>query len=462
MQGKGRFYPMVGWVLGAAAVVLVVAILLVATSGVRLADAWPANGDAAPITAPLRLAFSQAMDPASVQAHLRIEPAIEGRVAGEGREFQFRPRVAWAPDTTYTVTLEAGMASAQGRPLAQEQTWAFRTRAPGLVYLGRTEPEGEVRQVFLLDREGVAPRALTEHPTGVWDVAAHPQGEALVYSVLRADGGADLWWMDRQGGGQKVLLACPGEACLNPAWSPDGGQIAYERRGIWAGAPNLEANASRIGVYDLGSGEDRELFDYDVAAHSPLWSPDGSQLAYLSPLLHGIEVYDLNTQELQQFGNDWGAAPTWSPDGRSLAVAELMLAGEALVVRLVRIDLEQEAMVDISGDEDMVKDVAPAWSPGGGWIAFGRQFLDAERWTPGRQVWLTRPDASEAYGLPSEPGLDRFGFVWRPDGGALAYLASDLSDGLQAAPRVSVWVFDFAAGQAVRVAEEGVLPRWLP
>lgn len=462
MRGKGHLHPVVGLVLGAVAVVSALAIVLGATARVRLTDASPSGAGAAAITAPLRLTFSQDMDPASVQAHLRIEPAIEGAVTGEGRQFTFRPRVAWAPDTIYTVTLEAGMASTRSRLLAQEQSWTFTTRAPGLLYLGRTEPGGEVRQLFAVGMDGTVPRPLTEHAGGVWDFAVHPQGEAVVYSVLRADGGADLWWMDREGSGQKALLACPGEACLNPAWSPDGEQIAYERRSLWAGAPNLEANASRIGVYDLVSGEDRPLFDYDVAAHSPLWSPGGDRLAYLSPLLPGIEVYDLTTQELQQFGNEWGAAPTWSPDGRYLAAGELMLAGEALVVRLVRIDLQDGKMVDISGDDDLVKDLGPAWSPGGGWIAFGRQFLDAERWTPGRQVWLTRPDASEAYGLPSEPEVDRFGFVWRPDGGALAYLASDLSEGLVATPRVSIWVFDFEGGDAIRVTDEGVMPRWLP
>ena len=117
---------------------------------------------------------------------------------------------------------------------------------------------------------------------------------------------------------------------------------------------------------------------------------------------------------------------------------------------------------DISGDDDFVKDTTPAWSPGGGWIALGRQFLDDERWTPGRQIWLTRPDASEAYGLPAEAMADHYAFAWRPDGGALAYARTDLSQGPQVVPEVSVWIFDFALGQARAVSDEAVLPKWLP
>jgi len=238
--------------------------------------------------------------------------------------------------------------------------------------------------------------------------------------------------------------------------------VAYERRDIWAGGPNLDPRVGRIWLCDEDGEAQRPLFDYDVPLHSPVWAPQGERLAYVSPVLPGVEVYDLRKDELQQFGNEWGDAPVWSPDGDQLAFPELMLAGEALVVRLVRVDLDIEQAVDISGDDEFVKDTSPAWSPGGGWIAFGRQFLDEERWTPGRQIWLIRPDASEAYPLVSESMGDLFSFVWRPDGGALAYAYADLSEGVQPVPDVSMWFFDFSTGRSVFVAEDGVLPRWLP
>jgi Tol biopolymer transport system component len=341
-------------------------------------------------------------------------------------------------------------------------SWKFRTRLPQLLFLRRPDPGAELRQLFLASYDGMPLRQLTDHPRGVWDYAVHPQGQAVVYSVLREDGGSDLWHMDRDGGVQSVLLACPEGACLNPVWSPDGRQLAYERRDIWAGAPNLDPQAGHIWLLDLEEGEERPLFDYDVAVHSPVWGPDGQRLAYVSPLLPGVEVCDLQTQELQQFSNEWGEAPVWSPDGRWLVLPELMLAGESLVVRLVRIDLDAGEMADISGDDDFVKDVSPAWSPGGGWIAFGRQLLDDERWTPGRQIWLTRPDASEAYVLFDEPMGDHFALAWRPDGAALAYALSNLSQGPQPVPDVSVWVFDLVARAQERIAGDAVLPRWLP
>jgi hypothetical protein len=472
MSKERKFHPAIALSLVVVALALTATAILASRAGVRIVDASPASlSGGVPITAPIRLTFSQSMDTASVEARFLIEPAVAGRLVWEGREATFWPHSALAPDTPYTVTVEAGAKGQRGGALKEEYRWRFRTRAPGLLFLGRPQPGQGDRQLFLVAPDGTSvvgssPQQLTDHAGGVWDYAVHPLGESIIYSVSRDDGGSDLWRMDRDGANQRILLACPGAACLNPDWSSDGRQLAYERRDIWADAPNLDPKAGRIWLFDLEKKRERALFDYDVPLHSPVWAPQGERLAYVSPALPGVEVYDLSTGELQQYGNEWGAAPVWSPDGTQLVLPELMLAGESLVVRLVRIDLEADELLDISGGDDedwfMIKDVAPAWSPGGGWIATGRQYLDKERWTPGRQIWLTRPDGTEAYSLLVEPMGDHYAYAWRPDGAALAYVRSDLSGGPQPVPDVSVWVFDLVQREPKLVSREGVLPKWLP
>lgn len=456
------------WIAGLGAVValaLIAILLLVITgSGLRVVHHSPAPGDQdVPVTAPVRLSFSQPMDQASVEAHFTIEPPVPGSFTWQDRELVFSPRGGLAPGTTYTVTVGPAAATQRGRELGQETRWQFHTRPPRLLYLGRPAGGTGERQLFVATPgAGSQARQLTSHAGGVWDFTVHPLGTQIIYSVLRDDGGSDLWRIDRDGTAEKLLLPCPGEACLNPAWSPGGDTLAFERRPIWADGPNLDPKAGRLWLLDLETLKERPLFDYDVPLHSPAWAPDGRHLAYVSPMLPGLEVVDPGQGNLQQFGNEWGAAPEWSPDSHSLIVPELMLAGESLVVRLVRIDLAGEDLVDISGDDDFVKDVGPAWSPGGGWIAFSRQFLDEERWTPGRQIWLVRPDGSEAYSLLSEPMGDHFALAWRPDGAALAYALSDLSEGPQPVPDVSVWVYDLLTREPIQVATEAVLPKWLP
>ncbi|MGC9334700.1 MAG: Ig-like domain-containing protein, partial [Anaerolineae bacterium] len=229
------------WVLwfGILAVVVVIVTLafLPGAKGVRLRAVSPGDGsDDVPITAPVRLSFSQAMDLGSLATHFFVEPQVQGRWVLEGTEALFWPQGGWSPATAYTITLEAGVASMSGHLLTEDRLLRFVTRAPQLLYLQRIVSGEDTRQLFAVALGSDQPRPLTDHAFGVWDYAVHPQGDAIVYSVLRQDGGSDLWRMDRHGQKRRLLLACPDAACLNPTWAPDGRHLAYERRDIWADA----------------------------------------------------------------------------------------------------------------------------------------------------------------------------------------------------------------------------------
>jgi Tol biopolymer transport system component len=476
----------VGLVAAGLLLVGAAVVALLAAGGVRVRSVSPADDAASvPVTAPIQIAFSEPMDPASVQAHLRIEPETRGTATADGRQVAWQPAGAWAPDTTYTVTLEAGAAAeAGGQTLAEGETWRFRTRPAHLLYLGRSTADVEIRQLYLASLNGSAPEALTGEPYGVWDYAVQPRGEAVVYSALREDGGSDLWRLDLHttssgnaegerptAGKPRQILACPGAACLAPVWSPDGRQIAYERRDIFAGAPNLDPQAGRLWLLDVETEKSEPLFEYDVPLHSAAWAPDSRHLAYVSPLVPAVEVLDLESGDIRPFPNEWGTQPAWLPaaagDEATVVASDLALVEEpeeALVVHLFELNPATGQATDLSAagiSSILVKDTGPAPSPGGGWIAFSRQSFEPVQSTAGRQVWLMRPTGSEAYSLVRDPAGDLFGLAWRPDGGALAYLRVDVTAGPQAQPQVGVWILNLRSRRSEHVAD-GVMARWLP
>ena len=103
---------------------------------------------------------------------------------------------------------------------------------------------------------GGGPRALTAH-------AAVPGRDGAIAFASRGSGGS-LLSVGPSGRGLKVLTACTGEdvPCggTEPAWSPDGGRVAFGR-------------GTQLWVMDA-DGSDARPLDGATGAEAA-WSPDG-------------------------------------------------------------------------------------------------------------------------------------------------------------------------------------------
>ncbi len=103
-------------------------------------------------------------------------------------------------------------------------------------------------------------------------------------------------------------------------FSPDGKRIAY-----------LRGNDPVVGEYRLLSanpdGSDEKVLligKYASPGFSPAWSPDGKEIAYVSPRRNGILMFDLagaKVRTLIEFKDKIVFEMHWLPDGRGLVVA---------------------------------------------------------------------------------------------------------------------------------------------
>jgi WD40 repeat protein len=205
---------------------------------------------------------------------------------------------------------------------------------------------------------------------------------AVLAGAAHGGGGAE-----QRGAG----LPPPTPADFAPMWSPDGTRIAFSswRLGNYQG--------TALATVPAGGGEERVIW----RGSRPLaLSPDGEWIA------DGRAAWRVGTTDLREFGV--AGTPVWSPDSRRVAVVTY----DALWV----VDRDGGGLVQLAPYGS-----APTWSPDGRWIAFElRQSRD-------RSGEADLAVVSSSGGVPQavlgEPG-SQLGPSWSPDGTRIAYLPS--------------------------------------
>jgi hypothetical protein len=178
--------------------------------------------------------------------------------------------------------------------------------------------EHKARQVWRLD-EARRPVAALALPTALecFDVA--PDGASLAATDWSPpSGGSTLALFDLAGGEPRAL----GEG-LCPAFAPAGDRLAFlgyreETRGLWV--LDLATGARRRVAEDRG-----ELgLPESNAARRPAWSPDGGRIAYEgvgAPEGSGVFVVDLESGRRRLLAPGVFGNLAWSRDGRFLAAS---------------------------------------------------------------------------------------------------------------------------------------------
>jgi dipeptidyl aminopeptidase/acylaminoacyl peptidase len=118
------------------------------------------------------------------------------------------------------------------------------------------------------------------------------------------------------GGEAIALLADDPYTDFSPVWSPDGSKVAF-----WAETYGQDA---AVLIVDVASGETAAIGgDEPTLAWSPRWSPDGSSIAFTGVVddRYAIAIYHVAERRIEVVwkGDQDGHHPSWSPDGRALA-----------------------------------------------------------------------------------------------------------------------------------------------
>lgn len=441
------------WMLISALLVLAALVGLILWAGdqvgVRVIAVSPADGAVDVSTqANIRVTFDQPV----VVDNLTLWPAVDGDIHWEGNTLVFSPAMPLAAGTTYTVNLPNTLVDETERPLQGTLDWQFQTRRPRVLYVALGANNYD--QLYAVGLGGGNPVQLTQAPLGIGDYALSPDAAILAYTVLRENGGMDLWRLEIDGGNAARLLFCPGGACSTPVWAPDGQRLIYERRTL---APVGGLGPPRLWWLNLVNGETAPIFDDDqVVGYSAAWSPDGQWISYVSPVNQGVQLYNVADGRNFLVPSRLGGRAVWSPAENTLLVSDSIPGNEGFFVHLFRVVPEQGELVDVTGEGQPVEDGTPAWSPDGAWVVFTRR---PSRASMGKQIWIMRADGSEARYLTASPDIHYGLPVWSPDGRMLAFQQFPLKE-IGELPTISL--LDVESGEIKTLVYPGRQPVWLP
>jgi Tol biopolymer transport system component len=285
--------------------------------------------------------------------------------------------------------------------------------------------------------------------------AFSPDGMRIAFRSSRNDN--DGVFVMNSDGSNVVQLT---DAGFNPAWSPDGRELALADDNVWDyEGRNTCPSASHLWAVNVATRQRRVITEHDAV--QPNWSPSGERLAFWGEQKGGHrDIWTVAasggapTPVTDDEFIDWN--PVWSPDGEYL----YFLSNRGGEMNLWRVAIDE-------GTGRLRSAPEPATLPSNNcqYISFARdgRTLVYGQTTRSENLWQIGfdPATGQVSGAatPLTQGLKRYAlFSFAPDEESFAYLA-------RGEPQQDLFIADRTGAPRQRLTDDpaqDLLPRWSP
>lgn len=232
-----------------------------------------------------------------------------------------------------------------------------------------------------------------------------PDGKKIAFAGV-SKGNLDVYVVNTDGSRLVRITRSPARD-TSPSWSPDGKRIAFARQRGEEGENSV--CDSCIVTIKLNRTGSKRLTSTRGLASNPAWSPDGKQIAYsLFVRRSGGDIFKMNAADGSQKKNLTNtrraqeSEPDWSPDGKKLAYTSFT-ESQGAFDRIFTMNADGSNQTNLTGRDG---GWAPAWSPDGSKIVFSNVNPDA----PNFDIFVMKADGTGVTRLTRSEV-----FEWEPD-----------------------------------------------
>ena len=283
---------------------------------------------------------------------------------------QFDGDFAWSPDgtkiafwTTRDLNAEIYVMNADGSGAVNVSNHPLDDRYPvwsrdgsKLAFVrGNQLADPSSLEIFVMNADGSNQVNVSNNPGFDLEPVFSPDGTKLLFRE-RADGGSNVMLVDVNGANLTRLTDTPGASNFLASWSPNGSRIVFV-----SSRDDLVNGDLQVYVMDADGGNQTRLTNASNNTR-PVWSPDGTRIAFDSFRTGNDEIYVMNADgsgqtNLTNHPNSDGS-PRWSPDGSKIAFVRRVAANNNDVFIMNANGSKQTNLTN-----NPANDTSPGWRP---------------------------------------------------------------------------------------------------